>query len=139
MHRRRIQMAPFLKAVMEHDMLIIFPRPRADSFNGLPCMFSDPCFICFFATLTDGPGLCWKWQDNLLLCMDEAFFFSPLHAAANVSPLYLLTLRQGHSPAPVRERERKGKGRMKGESRGMESKGICNANGCPATLNNSKC
>lgn len=75
--------------------------------------------------------------DNLLLCMGKAF---PPQSRECV---YLLTLRQGHSLA--RDRERK-KGRelereqeWRESSRGMESKGICNANGCPATLNNSKC
>lgn len=75
--------------------------------------------------------------DNLLLCMGKAF---PPRSRECV---YLLTLRQGHSLA--RDGDRK-KGRelereeeWRESSRGMESKGICNANGCPATLNNSKC
>lgn len=84
----------------------------------------------------------WTWAllemaDNLLLCMGKAF---PPQSRECV---YLLTLRQGHSLA--RDRERK-KGRelereqeWRESGRGMESKGICNANGCPATLNNSKC
>lgn len=40
-----------------------------------------------------------------------------------------------------KERERAGEREeeWRESSRGMESKGICNANGCPATLNNSKC
>lgn len=84
----------------------------------------------------------WTWAllemaDNLLLCMGKAF---PPRSRECV---YLLTLRQGHSLA--RDGDRK-KGRelereeeWRESSRGMESKGICNANGCPATLNNSKC
>ena len=84
----------------------------------------------------------WTWAllemaDNLLLCMGKAF---PPQSRECV---YLLTLRQGHSLA--RDGDRK-KGRelereeeWRESSRGMESKGICNANGCPATLNNSKC
>lgn len=84
----------------------------------------------------------WTWAllemaDNLLLCMGKA---SPPWSRECV---YLLTRRQGHSLARDRER-RKGRELEREEvwresGRGMESKGICNANGCPATLNNSKC
>lgn len=58
-------------------MLIIFPRPS----NGLLCMFSDLCFICFLATVTIEPGLCWKWQ--IISCFAWAKLF--VHEAENVS------------------------------------------------------
>lgn len=66
-------------------------------------MFSDLCFICFFTAVTVEPGLLLEMADNLLLCMDEAF-----PDARSRECVYLLTLRQGHSPARVRGRERKG-------------------------------
>lgn len=63
---------------MEYDTLVIFPRPFADSFNGLLCMFPDLCFICFSATLTAEPRLCWKWQIISCFAWAKSFFPHPV-------------------------------------------------------------
>lgn len=123
---------------MEYDMLIIFPRPWQIALTAYCACFLTFCFICFSATVTVEPGLCWKWQ--IISCFAWAKLFPPWSREC----VYLLTPRQGHSLARDTERKKRrepGRGRKNG-GRAVEewkSKGICNANGCPATLNNSKC
>lgn len=83
--------------------------------------------------MTVEPGLLLETADFLLLSTDETL---PLRRAnVSISQPRAILLLESESG---KEREKEEEWRER-ESRGMESKGICNANGCPATLNNSKC
>lgn len=89
-------------------------QAQDENCNRLQSVFSDLAFICFSAALTVEPAGVGKWQ--IISC----FAWAELSAANPEA-----------GPSSWRRR-----GPAVG---GMESKRICNANGCPATLNNSKC
>lgn len=80
-HTRGIQMLLFSESCDGIWHAHNISKALADSSHGLLCMFSDLCFICFFATVTVEPGLCWKWQ--IISCF--AWAKLSLRGAENVS------------------------------------------------------